>query len=104
MYEEKMIDVKKAIEIAMNYFQSIYSDRLKSIHNILLEEIDRQEFNHHGDCWFITIGYDEIYEPTGTSADLYEPFGPRLRRKYKMVIIDKNGDVQALKIREVETA
>jgi hypothetical protein len=99
---KKALEVKEVIEIALNYFRTVFSNRLESLTNVLLEEIYIHNYNDIADCWFVTIGFDEIFEPTGTSADLYEPFGPRPHRKFKTVILDKYGNVQGLRIREVE--
>ena len=106
MYLENKIDVKKAIEIAMDYLKEVYSNSFFFFSNVILEEIERQEYNNHGDCWFITIGFDENDNRNKGLAsaidDIISPSTPK--RKYKTIIIDADGNVPAMKIREAEVA
>lgn len=86
-----MIDVKKATEIAIQYFKDLYPDKLKKIS---LEEV---ELSTNEEFWYITLGFDQKIESmfNGLAPDAFE-------RKYKKFKIDtKEGKVWSMKIREI---
>lgn len=90
-----MIDVKEATQIALDYFQDIYSDQ--SFSNVLLEEVERAQ-EDDSSYWWITIGFTEDRQ-TGPFAQL-----PSSRRYKRFKIDAETGEVLAMKIRSVENA
>lgn len=91
-----MIDVKEATQVALEYFQDIYSD--ESFSEVRLEEVEREE---EGDTtyWLITIGFTER-KKEGPLGQL-----PTSSRRYKRFKIDaETGEVISMKIRSVENA
>jgi hypothetical protein len=90
-----MIDVKEATEVALEYFQDIYSDQAFS--NVLLEEVEREQ-EDDTPYWLITIGFTERKQegPLGQLAS---------SRRYKRFKIDaETGEVVSMKIRSFENA
>jgi len=90
-----MIDVKEATQIALEYFQDLYSDQ--SFSNVLLEEVEREQ-EDGSSYWWITIGFtDQMDGPLGGHV--------ASSRRYKRFKIDaETGEVLAMKIRSVENA
>lgn len=82
----KMIDVKKAIEIASDKLLSFYPE----VSKVLMEEVEITDNKKH---WNITLSYSEPTETIG-----YISFGGR--RKYKIFKIDaEKGEIVSMKIR-----
>jgi len=99
-----MIDIKLASKIAIDYFTEfikLNSDDT-TIFNVLLEEIYKDSYKVLEDCWYITIGFDEVKKNQNVWANIVGSVPPK--RRYKTVIIDQEGKVLALKIRESEYA
>lgn len=95
-----MIDVKKATEIALSYFEDLYGEEPFS--NVLLEEVEREE-EDGTPYWLITIGFTEQKERKPSSP--LSSLTPGRRRRYKRFKIDaETGEVVSMKIRSVENA
>ena len=91
-----MLDVKKATQVALSYFDDLYGENAFS--NVLLEEVERDE-EDGTPYWFITIGFTETKQEGG-------PLGPLgSDRRYKRFKINaETGEVVSMKIRSVENA
>ena len=104
-----MIDVKEAVKIAIEYFESLnkYNAPKINIFNVLLEEVFIKNYQDITDCWYVTLGYnEEIIGSDEVSEGFTKIFKPTLsdKRKYKTIVIDPDGNVKAMKMREVEYA
>lgn len=83
-----MIDVKKAAQIAAEYFASLYDPDTFS--NLLLEEVDMTQDERF---WLITLGYSDRVPPSMVA--FRDP-----ARNYKTFMIDaETGAVKSMKIR-----
>ncbi|NBC16918.1 MAG: hypothetical protein GVY18_06320 [Bacteroidetes bacterium] len=88
-----MIDVKEAVQIAIDYFNDLYEDQ--NYENLLPEEV---EYDEDKDLWRITLGYSKTVglEKSGIT------FNPR---HYKVFEINaETGKVLSMKIRTLEHA
>ena len=84
-----MVDVKQAVQIALQHFQELFQD---SCENIRLEEI---EFSDDERFWYVTIGYDPPV------SGLIALAGKEIRQ-YKLFKIDaETGKMASVKIRKV---
>lgn len=93
------MEVKEVIRTALNYVSDIYS--AENVSHIGLEEVEYDELNSQ---WNVTVGFARSWDfppksLIGTFADMSErPSG----RTYKTVVVrDCDGQVTAIKIREV---
>jgi len=85
-----MIDVKKAANSAITYFNDLYG---KTYQDIIVEEI---ELTDDEQCWYITISYVERSLTAGFAHYLGG------NREYKIFKINaKDGTVKSMKIREM---
>lgn len=103
-----MIDIKptvvgkSAVNVAISYFNDILGSTDYKSDNLLVEEVERKDYLDNKDCWFITLGFDEIKEVSNIQA--IAGLKSIRKRKYKTIIIDQKGTVLAYKIKEVEFA
>lgn len=82
------MDAKIAAEIALNYFNELFSGYGK-YSDVRLEEVEKM-----GNEWQITLGYlDKSQE--GYSLGLS-------KRRYKILTVEPTGEVTSVKIRTVE--
>lgn len=98
------INVRQAVEIARNHFESVKDLFGQQINDIRLEEI---EFTEDEKYWLITIGFNRKLEERPRSKD--EPFDAlrdafkmpyRYDREYKTLEVNaETGQVKAIKIR-----
>ncbi|MGD1867633.1 MAG: hypothetical protein ACFB0D_24035 [Phormidesmis sp.] len=92
------MDVKSAVQAAMDYVQDLYSDN--NLRDLLLEEI---EFSEGSDEWLVTVGFS-LSESKDDSAALITPSrkSRALSRRYKIINVDaKTGQPISMKIRPV---
>jgi hypothetical protein len=89
--EAPKIDVKAAVNLAAEYFTSLFPNA----DNILLEEVELSDDRKH---WFITLSYIAPFEESlFTIVPVNKP------RKYKQFKIEtETGQVIFMKIREVK--
>ena len=88
--------VKKAIEYIADVFESEHPE------NIGLEEV---VLNESKDTWEVTIGFSRPWDhhPKGGLVTGLQPQNPK--RQYKVVRLDnKTGEIESIKIREIENA
>ena len=100
-----MIELKQAVETAIKYFEelNVFNSASVDISNVLLEEVFKKEYHGIIDCWFITLGYNEIVKDGNNGKGILSSiYGSQ--RKYKTIIIDPEGNVCAMKVREAEYA
>lgn len=91
MEEMKLLQLKEAIEITLNYFKEIYDRELHTYRDINIEEI---ELSDDEDYWYITVGYTV----PSTMVKLFQ--SSEGMRKYKIFKVDSNtGAVKSMKIR-----
>ncbi|RDI95955.1 hypothetical protein DV704_03270 [Meiothermus sp. QL-1] len=85
-----MLEVKEAVRIAMDYIQSLYSE--KQLPELRLEEVELTPDNQF---WEVTLSF-VVREPTA-----YLSLGEAARtREYKVFRINaETGQVQSMKIR-----
>lgn len=92
------MDVKNAVQTAMDFVKDLYADR--SLRDLLLEEI---EFSEVDDQWLVTVGFS-LPEQKEESAPLITPsrMSQALSRRYKIINVDaKTGKPISMKIRPV---
>jgi hypothetical protein len=90
-----MIDVKQAVQIALQYCAQLFGNQ----NQLRLEEVELSEDEKH---WLITVGFDEpVPSRTDALGQALQGFMPKqYERKYKVVDVDaENGKVKAVKIR-----
>ena len=90
------MDAKEASQIAKNYVIDVY--RGEEIADVGLEEV---EFDHHTSLWKITVGFSRPWyskNPVTTAVGGWRP-----ERSYKVVCIDKGGNVISLRDRLLPT-
>jgi hypothetical protein len=100
------MDVKEAIAAAKSYVRDVYAD--EALSNLGLEETEYDESFHR---WNITIGFSRPWNaprsPAQVVLDQIGALGAAAslgRRVYKIVTISDQGDVIAMKNREVADA
>lgn len=96
----KVQDVKTAVDIANNYFQTLKPDIGGNIQDIRLEEV---EISEDEKMWFITLGYHDVSN-TKENPLLATPIDDwkNEKRIYKRIAIDaETGKVKSMKIRKV---
>jgi hypothetical protein len=81
-----MIDVKTAVDNAMNYAVTFYGEDWKFRSSLLVEEV---ELSDDEQFWYVTLGWDA--DRLGTSR-IYKSFKVRA----------DSGDVVAMKIRTLQ--
>jgi len=93
-----MVDVRSAVVVASEYFNSLQDMIGDYIEDLRLEEAELSEDKEH---WFITLGF--IRPVDKTSNPLANLMVTRnYEREYKVFKIDATtGEVQSMKIREV---
>ncbi|MEB3830519.1 hypothetical protein [Phormidium sp. CCY1219] len=98
-----MIDVRKAVLAAQNYFGSL-QDLMRSpnvggqIEDVRLEEVELSEDKKF---WFITLGFD-VLKPASQNTLLSEMMPNREERNYRVFKINaETGEVESMKIRQV---
>lgn len=96
-----MIDVKEATQVALDYFQEIYSDQAFS--NVLLEEVEREKEDGTS-YWLITIGFTDENVAEREQNVLISNSGLPSRRYKRFKINAETGEVVSMKIRSVENA
>ena len=97
-----MIDVRKAVLAAQNYFKSMQDlmspDDSFIIRDLRLEEVEISEDKKY---WFVTIGYD-FAEGAFKDALSFIATPKKNDRNYKIFKINsETGEVESMKIREV---
>jgi hypothetical protein len=97
-----MIDVKKAVEVAIEYIEDLYSS--EDVADIALEEVELSEDERY---WLITIGITRTYSKPLEKVTVSPVFIPLSKtyttnRDYKTIKIDANtGEAKSLKIRNL---
>ncbi len=94
-----MIDVKDAVQRAMQYLEEMYDTR--SFRDVLLEEVDRSEDDRF---WNVTIGFTRPQEPTsaGPMAILVGQ-QEEFRREYRVFQIDaEKGALHSMRSRKAD--
>lgn len=93
-----MIDVKQAVQIAMNYVIDLYQQ--ENIFDLALEEVELSDDEQY---WYITIGFTrQVQEPTDL---LLAPFRKQTERVYKVVTVRaSDGVATSMKIRQLAAA
>lgn len=93
-----MIDVKQAVQIAMNYVSDLYQQ--EGISDLALEEVELSDDEQN---WYITIGFTrQFQELTGLRLT---PLTKQAKRVYKIVTVRaKDGIATSMKIRELAAA
>jgi len=93
----QMVDVTSAVTSARDYLQSIQHLLDNPLENLRLEEIELTEDEKY---WLITLGYDVPGKPQ-TMSQIFGP-GSNYLREYKLFRISSDdGEVEAMKIRNV---
>ena len=82
--QDNQVDVKIAVQAAINYIKGLYADR--DLKDLLLEEV---EFSEETNQWLVTIGFS-LLETKETPASIIMPSrtSRELSRRYKIVKID----------------
>jgi hypothetical protein len=100
------MNVKEAIAAAKAYIKDVYAD--EELSNVGLDETEYDDDNHR---WNITIGFSRPWNTPRTPAqavlDQIGALGPSTsfrKRVYKVVTLSDQGDVIAMKNREVADA
>jgi hypothetical protein len=90
------IDVKKAVQIALKYFDELFPNLRHG--NVLLEEV---EVSDDGLYWLITIGFDRPQNLTHLQAIVLQSQGKiQMERHFKTVQVDiKTGKVRSMKVK-----
>ncbi len=92
-----MLDVKKAAQVAFEYFDDLYENA--PVSNVLLEEVEKVETEGRT-VWHITLGFVDEGAGGGAIAAM-----TRKPRRYKRFEIDaETGEVLSMTIRSVENA
>lgn len=104
-----MIDARKAVEAAVEYFNSLanLSDAALSP-DLTLEEVELGEIGMEDRSWLITLGYN--VKLPGAKGETAELLGPIMglgksaqKRRFKIFKINaETGDVLSMKMRENE--
>lgn len=90
------MDVKEAVKTAVGYVKELYSD--ENITNVGLEEVVKDPIDEE---WTVTVGFSRPWDfPAQSFATTLQGRNPA--RQYKLVKIDKSGQVVAVKIRETK--
>lgn len=85
--------MKQAVRIAHDYFRELYEGR--EVEDLRLEEVELSEM---GDCWYVTLGFNEPSRRAGFAGVLGVP-----PREYKVFKINAgSGAVQSMKMRKAE--
>lgn len=88
-----MIDVKAAVQIALNFIAEIYKD--ENLSDVRLEEVDSK-----GTEWWVTVGF----RTPDTVAAIAESLGRKAPRDYKVVKVDSTtGEVIGMAMRQVQS-
>ncbi len=95
-----MIDVKKAIALAVDSLKNFYAE---PVSDLLLEEVERSE---DGKYWLITLGFSVL--PSSHPGNQFQQLSAALKtpvRIYKAIKIDADtGEFVSMKIREAQAA
>lgn len=90
------MDVKEAVRTALTYVNDLYAN--EGAKNIGLEEVEKDPST--GD-WSVTIGLSRPWDfPEQTFANAIQGRSPN--RQYKVVRVDQDGNIVAVKIRETK--
>ena len=85
-----MITVRKAVEVAQDYFQSIQDMLGEELRDLRLEEV---ELSEDGGIWLVTLGYDRPISPTHPAISIIK----RFRREYKLFKVNaETGEVKGM--------
>ena len=89
------IDVRAAVGLAQNYFNSL-QDMLGAFQNLRLEEV---ELSENKQFWLITLGFDcQVISNNPLKLEI----NPQYVREYKLFKINaETGEVESMKIREL---
>ena len=99
-----MIDVKEAVTVAFNFFNSLYNND-RRVSNLHLEEV---ELSEDGKYWLITLSY--LHEqphlstinPLSTINSPWQNPPRQTNKEYKLFRINaETGEPKAMKIRQV---
>ena len=90
------MDVKQAVALAKGYIAAFFSQ--EGIDDLGLEEI---KFDEAHDQWRITVGF---LRPWDHQWDITRLAPSRMRRTYKVVIIDQSGKPVSIKNRGIADA
>jgi hypothetical protein len=93
-----MVEVKEAVQKAREYFTRIYSPG--EYEDLRVEEIESPT---ESDEWRVTLGFRPVYNSDPGSESIVGKMGlrPRLRTFKQFSIGASDGNVRAMKIREV---
>jgi hypothetical protein len=83
------MDAKSAVELAKNHIADLFAQ--EGLFNLSLEEVDYDDAREQ---WRITVGFSRSWDNQVFNA----------RRTYKIVTIDKDGNVLSVKNRETADA
>ncbi len=91
------MDAKAAVDLAKRHVADLFAQ--ESVSNLGLEEV---EYDDAREQWRITVGFSRPWDQQGTMA-VITGRAP-MSRSYKVVVIDKDGKVLAVKNRETANA
>ena len=86
-----MINVRKAVEVTQDYFQSIQDMLGEELRDLRLEEV---ELSEDRDIWLVTLGYDRVIPaPQSVLGNVLK----RFRREYKLFKVNaETGEVKGM--------
>ncbi len=88
------MDVKEAVQKAMEHAQTLFSE--EKISNLGLEEV---EFDEENNKWLVTIGFSRPWDYSTTAFSVISS-PPPPKRSYKVITIDyMTGEVVSIKNR-----
>ena len=93
------MEVKEAVQTALNYVSDIYS--AENVSHIGLEEVEYDEIKSQ---WNVTVGFARIWDfpPKSLMSTFAHLSEKPSSRTYKTVVVrDRDGQVTAIRIREV---
>jgi hypothetical protein len=102
--EAQRIDVKRAVQAAMDYVRNLYAAAGEKISNLGLEEVVLDK-----DVWRVTVGFSRPWDyPKATTtsydrlaSDLFQQQEPSPDRDYKVVKVDPwTGESIGMEMRE----
>jgi len=98
-----MIPEREAVQAALDYMRSVYSQELQ---DLALEEIEQSD---DGKCWLVTLGFWQPKPKTPLDKEIEKQRGlvltlpaAEVMRVYKVVSVDAaSGKPYSMKIREL---
>lgn len=100
MENSTVIDVRQAVEKAMEYLRMLYAG--EGIGNVLLEEVELSDDEQE---WLVTLGFDRLVRDSFNPLDqMANPLGnilrPKTTREYKVFHVGADdGRVISMKLR-----